>query len=560
MILVKAISQPASNHRKKMKQRTLNETAWRYGFTLMLVVLCVCPARLWSAETNNLAVTFEELARTNRHFSRTVIIEKSALELRHSYLGEKDTARFRSWAVDQVYLLKHLIADSEQRDALIALLKHENPKVRTLALGALFQREDARDLRFIAALLEDRAPTFPDLSDDIGDSVKVSSSEAQELPQTVSDIARAMLMLWGVPHGGMTENKVLPLEKDGRILPVEKERFDRRAYQKVLESKDVSSRFKLNRRNHGRRIEPALALYQLDTKRVLADLQILPPYARAWTTYYLCHFSSDDYIDLAAFRTALISAFQAVGHTEGIRILQLKPEDKLPEIKPPFSESFKDDPLKAQFFRRMEEHAKIWVELEYTKNFFLQHSDELLLPEDVPLLLAEEKRASSFEAVYWVAAAAQLAHRYAPAESKRIINEALQRYPITDNSNGSNQAALQAVRWRTEGIKAAEELIEWFYTGTGSGSGQYYLLGYVKLEARPDTNELLAALVADKRFEQAKPNVIFQLLQIINRDLSVPLVSDKEIWRGMNNPDTVAEWRDLLRHYDFGKVQPPVTK
>lgn len=543
-----------------MKQIMLQGLYRKLLFSLGLALLALLPRQARAVETNTLVTTFEELARTNRHFSRTVIIEKSALELRGSYLGEKDAARFRSWAIDQLYLFKHLTTASEQRDALIALLKHENSKVRTLALGALFQREDALDLHLMAGLLEDRAPTFPDLSDDSGSSNSISSSEAQEIPQTVSDIARAMLMLWGVRHGGMTENKVLPLEKDGRTLPVEKERFDRQAYQKDLESKDVSLRFKLNRPTSGRRIEPALALYQLDTKRVLADLQILPPYARAWTTYYLCHFSSDDYIDLAAFRMALISAFQAVGHAEGIRILQLKPDDKLPEIKPPFSESFKDDPLKAQFFRRMEEHAKRWVELEYAKNFFLQHSDELLLPEDVPLLLAEEKRASSFEAVYWVAAAAQLAHRHAPAESKRIINEALQRYPITDNSNGSNQAALQAVRWRTEGIKAAEELIEWFYTGTGSGSGQYYLLGYVKLEARPDTNELLAALVADKRFEQAKPNVFFQLLQIINRDLSVPLVSDKEIWRGMNNPATVAEWRDLLRHYDFSKVQPPVTK
>jgi hypothetical protein len=45
--------------------------------------------------------------------------------------------------------------------SLVDLLQHKNPRVRTLALAALFAREDPQLLPPIAALVTDKAETFP---------------------------------------------------------------------------------------------------------------------------------------------------------------------------------------------------------------------------------------------------------------------------------------------------------------------------------------------------------------------------------------------------------------
>ena len=46
-----------------------------------------------------------------------------------------------------------------ERDMLITLLGHPDPRIRTLALGALFIREDPQDLPLIARLKGDHAAT-----------------------------------------------------------------------------------------------------------------------------------------------------------------------------------------------------------------------------------------------------------------------------------------------------------------------------------------------------------------------------------------------------------------
>jgi hypothetical protein len=82
------------------------------------------------------------------------------------------------------------------------LLKHPDPKVRTLALGAIFQREDGRDLPLIASLINDSALTFPNLHNVIGSGGGPQPLSEFEDSQTVGYVAQAMLAFWGVPHDG----------------------------------------------------------------------------------------------------------------------------------------------------------------------------------------------------------------------------------------------------------------------------------------------------------------------------------------------------------------------
>ena len=59
-------------------------------------------------------------------------------------------------------LLPQLVVPEGKTAELEKLLKHPDPKVRTLALAALFIRNDPKLLPQIAALVSDDAETFPD--------------------------------------------------------------------------------------------------------------------------------------------------------------------------------------------------------------------------------------------------------------------------------------------------------------------------------------------------------------------------------------------------------------
>lgn len=480
---------------------SLSKTAW-----LMLGLALLWPAQSQSVDTTTLAATFEAIAKTNRHFSHIVIIKSSAMEMRSSYSGELDRQRYRSWAIDQLVLLQHLKAASKQRDALLPLLEHDDPKVRTLALGALFQREDAQDLPLIASLLDDDAPTFLDLTDETGSHGAFNISSDQERAQTVTTVASAMLVHWGAPDNDEGYRNVLIVT--GEQPNLKKADFNRWSREFAADIKNV----KLRRGQDGRRMEPALALYQADTKRVLADLQTLPLYERALAAFHISLWYQSQYFDTDALRKTALASFKELGHAEVVRILKLNQKDRLPAIPPPFARSYENDPLRGDG----------WYSPQYAQEFILYHGQELLLPEDVPFLLEGEKSTDRYERSNWVITAADLAYSRSPSEARAIIQDALPRYPVTDGSHGSNRAALLSILWRHEGMKAAPELVEKFYMATADGLAQYSLLGFIDRMARPDTQDLLAVIVADKRAEQLKPYVLKELLDMVNRRLSKP--------------------------------------
>ena len=85
-------------------------------------------------------------------------------------------------------------------ESVMPLLEHGDPKVRTLALAALFQREDPHLLPAIAALIDDDAETF-------GSPVLLANPPLHGLPpieqKTVGQIAQSMLRIYQVhrdPH------------------------------------------------------------------------------------------------------------------------------------------------------------------------------------------------------------------------------------------------------------------------------------------------------------------------------------------------------------------------
>jgi hypothetical protein len=156
-------------------------------------------------------VRFEQMAQTYSHFSLTVVIQNRPLRLWTPMEETKPGTNLPAiWkpqnnplAVEQLQLVKELRALSGNRQTLAALLKNSNPKVRTLALGAIFQREDGRDLPLIASLINDPAPTFSNLHESMSSMAGPRPVPEVENPQSVGDVAQAMLAFWGVPHNGM---------------------------------------------------------------------------------------------------------------------------------------------------------------------------------------------------------------------------------------------------------------------------------------------------------------------------------------------------------------------
>ena len=96
---------------------------------------------------------FESLAASTNHFATDHIV-------RNRWSERRWPAGFLE---QQKNVLAELLDTRDAHEEFQDLLQHPDAKVRTLALGALFIREDPRDLPLIAKFLDDGAATFREL-------------------------------------------------------------------------------------------------------------------------------------------------------------------------------------------------------------------------------------------------------------------------------------------------------------------------------------------------------------------------------------------------------------
>lgn len=169
----------------------------------------------------------ERMATNYSHFSLETVIKNRAVRLWGVRTEPPPGAsgpfvrKPHPLVAEQTRLLRELCSLDGDRPALAALLKHPDPKVRTLALGALFQREDGRDLPLIAGLIGDPELTFTNLHESMFQGGKPPPLKEVENALTVGQLAREMLAYWGVPHGGRTGARHLqrPAERYGGCPP-----------------------------------------------------------------------------------------------------------------------------------------------------------------------------------------------------------------------------------------------------------------------------------------------------------------------------------------------------
>ena len=237
--------------------------------------------------------------------------------------------------------------------ALAALLKHPDPKVRTLALGAIFQREDGRDLPLLAGLIDDPALTFTNLHESMSQMGGPEPMAEVENAQTVGLVAREMLAYWGVPNNG---RPVRMGYGDGFKADITSNDFA--AYwQKYSGREQAASWFAVRMKRATRETDPILPEYRADIDRVISDIQALPTPDDLWIQFYVLAPGNQFTTGLVP-DDALIAVAKKLGPDALLRFLQRQPVCADPDL-------------------RLDKDDGIFVRIS---NFILDHSDKLLRP------------------------------------------------------------------------------------------------------------------------------------------------------------------------------------
>lgn len=486
----------------------------------LALVLIGLPANCLGA-TDTVQTQLERMARTCTHFSQTVIIHNRELRIAGPDFGTSPLD------LEQEFLAVNLRVLSPDREALAELLKHPDPRVRTLALGALFEREDGRDLPLIATLVDDAEPTFPDLHDSIGSQGGPRPMSELESPQTVGEVAKAMLRFWMVPE----EMSNAP----------EKETFS--DYWKRHANRDhYASWFAVKMKRATRETIPILPVYRSDIRRVLDLMDALPSPDREWTQLYVLApggWNEFEKEDLVAQDGELIAMINELGPESLLHFLQ--------------GQKVSDDPDLL-----MDKDNREFIRMS---NFILRHADQLLRPEDSDALLACEyvEHDSGGINPAWAIGAALVK----PARAGEILHNALAHETRTYETAAGR---LAGAVWRIRGPAEMDFLVDWFYatlpTATEPLHQPVAFLWEVKAAARPDTKLLFVALVKDPRFDHTDWNTLLEILSVVNANRATPLVKERDIYAAQPNrlPDNrmiLQAWRNLLRREYGLPEQPP---
>lgn len=488
----------------------MNFFMWRNGMHSMFVRYVLLAAWCWlasgvkAAELEEAAVraALESMAKTNTYFSLTSVVKNRELSLAVFPRNEE----LQKMLVDIKSMSASLRALRENRSALAALLEHDNPKVRTLALGALFMREDKADLPLIASLLDDSAPTFLHLHENYSSGFEPLADLIS--PLKVEEVAQAMLKAAEMPSRSMMEFKAQWQKYEGR--PQSAKWFQ----------------FKLERAN--RRTSPIQGEYRADIQRVIAEMEALPLPDRGWTRLFvLCTFKdgmvTDDY---------LVAAARELGPDALLRFMQGEKVTEDPDVRLTGQDDYR---------------------LGSIRSFILLHADQLLRPEQFETLLSNGR--SERVAPFWLAGAALVR----PDRASEILRGA-----ITAKMPGS--ALLASVLWRLRGQAEAGFLADWFYSRKrNQGATSYYVsfLGEVRALARKETPELMKALIRHEGFHLTNWGELDEMLVIAGDRRGAPLIERRKIYDAWQREDgdlkgALAEWRNLLRReYGFKEEALP---
>jgi hypothetical protein len=433
----------------------------------------------------------------------------------------------------QQHVLKELQAAAEEPTVLEALLEDPSPKVRTLALGAIFVREAPQELPLIARLMNDEASTFPRIGMAFTSQPGPLPLSFFERPQTVGAVAQEMVRFYldaanRLPFGNIDSSAPQPLLLSSA--------FDEYWAERSARTR-CASWFLVKMRRATRRTEPLQPQYEADARRALREIDALPPPERAWTLLYVR-------VDQGQLRTLipdreLVTALQAIGPDALMNFLLLKPFSPDPDLR---FVGLRPADRQAGLFRTISQ-------------FILEHSAELLRSIDADAIRANattDVQEWHSAAPLWMKAADALQAEPDPLHKAAELKADLSRRLMNNDSSQPREQILPAtVLWHLRGMAEGDFLINWFYSL--DSNPRIFFLHAVDIEMHPDTRALLRAIIADSRLESIDWMVMKELLGSASHDLGTSLVDIREILAA--RPRVPAAWRNILRrHFDLPEV------
>lgn len=419
--------------------------------------------------------------------------------------------------------LRSLFERDEEMASLVGLLAHGDPRVRTLAILALFDKEDPQVLPYLAALAGDPEKTFP--KPKLFTSSALISAKPRRLgapparvmppvePQTVGEVAKAAVEFY----------------------------MKRAGYHYGIEGMHGNPDFAAYWRSHGKRrwcaswfsvwLDRATqGVSPLQEKRIPRIREVrrridqVPEPDR--TLILIALFEEPGGRHLISEKE-LMAAARRLGPNPLIATLERSIPTADPDLQP-------DN--KNRIFRQI-----VW--------FILKHADELLKPQHAGILLASSYRERSYTAngikepihtPAWAIAAARLR----PDRAVQLLRREYAHFQ--GEHDGRDRVALSAALWELEGPSQIPYLVDWFYkeqiTSSIPNERSEFLrkiTGWKVVERslkitgaeKPGIRRLVARIVQDKRFQSLDYQSLRTLVRIVNQWLDEPLITLDQLFR-----------------------------
>ncbi len=455
-------------------------------FLALLCGLCVSRGETHAATPQ---AAYEAAAKELKFFA--------AADALHDRPLERFTPREEQDAHNRV--VGGLVARNDSADALVPLLKHADPKVRTLAVAALHAKEDPRLLPHLVPLTDDDAQTFrhPGLVSNIAELGQLTSPLEE---QSVASFPRQILRRYLEPAGYL-----------GR--PAD---FD--AYWAARRDRVVAAswlRVRLDRATQATRPVPEDRTVKVQALRDQVDA--LSAGDRHWYALYL------SVPDFALYdESACLAAAKGLGPDALLAMLRGKYPGDDPDLH--YRKGRTDDPLL---------QVKLWT-LRHAKQLLRpDHAAALLEIQDTAFAQGQQENAAPGHflppATAWFAiAAADLE----PQRAQTVLNDAFTRFPRQGYTDAWARSDLAAALWRHRGLEQADALRNWFYGESLKDEGVPH--SRAKFLASlgptdPNTKRLLAKLIADDRFESLDWSSLKFLAPLVNRWTPQPAIPQAEL-------------------------------
>lgn len=472
-------------------------------------VIFVIAGLCLGAETPDMKQTradFEKLASQLQYLS----LESVLHDRPEHYFQVADRNRHE----EHFRILKKVTDGTYPKDALLELLAHDNPKVRTLAAVAIFDREDPSALPALVKLCADGDATFDGY-------VEVSMPWPHgigppPLKQTVGDIAKKMVGFYmersGFHYG--VEHKSQPGFVD--YWDARKNRSHCAGWFAV----------QLARASQGTTPTRNDCVERIRTVRKRIDE--LPADERAWTLLWLNGESGSDAL---ATEEELFEACGRLGSDKLLLMLQNKIPSDDPDLQP--------QPNNNWPYKRM-------------SLFVLRHAERLLRYTDSDALLACERWQREYQkhgiadptiTPWWAIAAARLK----PDSASQILHAAMDRFQGEYDSE--KRSDLCVAMWQLCGRSEIQFIVDWFYEESPEqGSCPNSRSSFIEAMGKdPNGKEIISRLVKDSRLEDIDWQSLEQLVCVVNRRLEEPIVTEEEIRRA---------WHPLGQgHYHWSRAE-----